>query len=128
MTLTHPLTLSDQLAQELSDIQKLQALCEKYPGLPSGAFHHMALVQYDARWCATEHRDRLLSKIGDALGRDGWTKKADDRNGFRYRRVIDGIEIQIQGAESFPESEGEVPIPPSAFPLLLEDQPTTEAA
>jgi hypothetical protein len=71
-----------------------------------------------------EHgRAKVLCAIGDALGREGWTKEEDSMRSstFKWKREIDGVRVEIESAEPIPERKTGIPVPPSAFPILIKD-------
>lgn len=72
--------------------------------------------------------DKVLSAVGDAYGRDGWKKRPSRYNlgRFDYRKEIGGVKLCVEGAERFTFGE-DIPVPPSAFPVLLEDAAPKES-
>lgn len=72
-------------------------------------------------------RDKALSIIGATLGRDGWTKRRDTyahaNDQWDFMRTIDGVKITLKGAEVNRMEDVPIPVPPSAFPMLLENTP-----
>lgn len=72
-----------------------------------------------------EHgRNKMLSAIGDAYGREGWKKheSAYSRNSFSWKREIEGVLVEIESAEPIPERQQNIPVSPSAFPILIKDE------
>lgn len=78
-----------------------------------------ALTIY-ADWAPNEDgRQRVLSVVGESLGRDGWTRKAERYSSiFNWHKKLDGVSITINGAQKMPE-EGETPVYPNEFPIML---------
>lgn len=72
-------------------------------------------------------RDKVLSIIGDTLGRNGWMKERDPfcrhRDEWDFIRTIDGVKITLKGAEVNRMEDVPIPVPPSAFPMQLENTP-----
>lgn len=85
-----------------------------------------ALTIY-ANWAPNEDgRQRVLSVVGESLGRDGWTRKAERYAGtFNWHKTLDGVSITINGAQKMPE-EGETPVYPNEFPIMIADASPVE--
>ncbi len=116
-------TLKSQLEKERQNLELLELFDGKYPNLPGQAYVFNCSLNIDLRHERAEKRDAALAKVGEILGRNGWTKKPSDRDfGFRYKRQIEGVTVLIEGAEMVMVPDGEIPVPPSAFPILLEDE------
>lgn len=76
-----------------------------------------------ANWAPNEDgRQRILSVVGEAFGRDGWTRKPEVYNGtFNWLKTLDGVHVTVQSAQKMPEAE-ESPVYPNEFPIMLNDR------
>lgn len=122
--------MKQQLATLRENLNILDAFAEAHPiGIPEqmitcyGFSRSISIqIQYAPNQAG---RDKVLAAVGDALGRDGWTKRRDrnypDR--WNFSREIDGIKVEIEGAEINRMEDTPIPVPPSAFPLMIEDSP-----
>jgi hypothetical protein len=116
--------LQIQLDIERGYLATLDAFAAKYPETPGTAYVFNCSVNIDLKYSGEEHRNRVLAKIGETLGRNGWMKRqAGVAPCFNYRREIDGVTVNIEGAEGCDFSDKPIPVPPSAFPILLNDVP-----
>lgn len=63
---------------------------------------------------------RLLAWVGDKFGRLDWKRKQSSYGGpsvFDFRKVIDFVEIKVEGAEK--HDLAETSVHPNAFPVLI---------
>ncbi len=117
------MSFKSQLATERKNLEVLEPFADKYPDLPGQPYVFNCSMNIDLRHMRATERDAALAKIGEMLGRSGWTKKANGFDAsFRYKREIDGVKVLIEGAEMLSVLEGEIPVPQSAFPIMLEDR------
>lgn len=72
------------------------------------------------------NREKALTLLGDVFGRNGWEAKLD-YNGryFNWRKDVDGVSICICSAKRAVKANT-FPVPPSEFPILLQDSPNLE--
>lgn len=72
------------------------------------------------------NREKALTLLGDVFGRNGWEAKLD-YNGryFDWRKDVDGVSICICSAKRAVKADT-FPVPPSEFPILLQDSPNLE--
>ena len=67
-------------------------------------------------------RDKLLSLAGEWFGTDGWVKELSyDNKTFNWKKQKGGVYLKIEGAEKLPIPDSNVPVPPTAFPLMLNE-------
>ena len=112
-----------------------EAFCEKYgdrfdenfPGFlivtdePPQFHTHVPFVSLQSPAQLQSNTDRLLSAMGKAFGTDGWMRHLNyDRNGFNWKKLLDGVQITIANAEPIGMLTP-TPVFPSQFPILLED-------
>lgn len=76
----------------------------------------------DLNYADQSNTDRALAVAGEVFGRVGWTAKQSPygENHINWIRVIDGVTVQIDGAEKLPPI-AEHAVDPKAFPLMLEN-------
>ena len=108
------------LKQQLDDARKGVALVEQllstYPRLEAdrNAMVHTGFLPPSLILC-----DAALA--GEVLGKDGWTRETNKWGKcFIWCREINGVRVRIDNAEPFALPEDDSPVPPSAFPLLLQ--------
>lgn len=117
-----------------SEIETLQsffdtalAFADKYGDkLPQGlasisVFSTGAMVTISTGW-SEENRVKALALVGDVLGRTGWTQTLGyDRAHYNWDITIDGVKVHIERAEQVPTEREARLVPPTKFPLQLED-------
>lgn len=121
----------NHLKSELGKLQSFfdiaNAFADKYGDkLPEGlasisVFSTGATCSILTGW-SEENRIKALALVGDVLGRTGWTQTLGyDRTHYNWDIVIDGIKVHIDRAEQVPAEREAQPVPPTKFPLQLED-------
>lgn len=66
-------------------------------------------------------RDAAIA--GEVFGKNGWTRKRDpyaSKITYHWKREIDSVIVQIEAAEVM-EDMNDVPVPPKAFPIALQE-------
>lgn len=70
-------------------------------------------------------REQLLALAGDLFGRTDWIKKLNYGNThFHWIKDLQGVKITLNDAERILLPQDKIPVPPSAFPILLESPQT----
>lgn len=119
-----------RIAQFKAGLATLEAFAEKYPlEIPEGLFSAYIITAKPeltiwVHLAPNEHgRLKLLSVIGDSFGREGWVKSESpySRERFNWKREIDGVAVSLEGAETIPERQINIPVPVSAWPILIEE-------
>ena len=77
-------------------------------------FSGMGVFCYD--WC----RDKVLSEMAQIFGADGWTAKVKDLK-INWSKTVDGMLITIHDAKRMPKESTSYPVPPSDFPLQIQN-------
>lgn len=65
------------------------------------------------------HDEEKLLRLGDELGRDGWTAKQDDED-WNWSKEIMGVKINLNSVKKAPEPLV-IPVIPKDWPVLLHD-------
>lgn len=77
-----------------------------------------AAIHVDYCFLSVPKEDAAL--LGEIFGKDCWTRElAYGGETFHWTTTIDGINIRINHAESMDLNK--TPVPPKAFPVMLED-------
>lgn len=108
--------------------QRLQSLCnflQKYnvpeecgimfPTFPDG---DITVYLSCNKWESEEQHNKKLSLMGEAFGTDGWEARQVSVTQFNWRKFLDGVRIDLDGAKQMPEPLPQ-PVRPNEFPLQL---------
>lgn len=69
-------------------------------------------------------RINVLVLAGDQLGRTQWSKRPDwNKDYFNWTKVVEGVKVVINKAETIPINNDAMPVHPTEFPLQLVDSP-----
>ncbi len=123
---TTPNKLEKQYDGMKAELEKLRAFLDSYgskipDGLGNISLYNRAEFAVMLSHRANSDRDRALQVVGDIFGREGWTAKPEyGGQSFDWTKEIDGVRLNIYGAETLPKLEP-MPVPPSKFPLQLAD-------
>lgn len=118
--------MKSDLARIRTSLDTLSALVLSLPDIPKEALTHFCLhVGSDAPviTCTiygNDTRETLLALCGELFGTRGWTSKLDRYSGYYdWRKEHQGVQIKIDRAKLAPLEEGDIPVAPTEFPLLL---------
>ena len=73
-----------------------------------------------AAYCYDWNRDEILSEMAHLFGADGWMANVDCDK-INWSKEVDGITIEINNAKRMPKESTSYPVPPTDFPLQLEN-------
>lgn len=121
--------LNETLLESAARHRKVAEIIEAFAGKCSESWLSPSVIASDCgdlsiviALTAGARGERTLAAAGDAFGRSGWRAKLNyRRDGYDWSKETDGIKLMIFDAAHLPDAESGFDVPPSAFPLQLEE-------
>lgn len=115
--------MKNEIAQVTKGLAIAIAFASKYPELED--VNHSTIIVEQPNitiWCNTDNRESTLAGVGKLLGRDGWlTQESYGAKSLNWKKELDGVVVILDDAQELEKPPVGIPVPPSAFPLMLED-------
>lgn len=109
--------MKSNIAELNKTIALSAAFAEKFGEALSGSEAYLYVGFADAPTLMFQKSDAALA--GQVFGKTGWTRNVSREGRINWQRMIEGVVVEIRDAEDL-DLNGS-PVPPSAFPIQLED-------